>query len=209
MLKFIRISVITGCFSAISLLNTPLASGSSLFNSTVDQLPTGERVTLRNGQPIITGENGKYTARVLVSTSADTAWSVLTDYSNTPKFVPHVVSSKVITANGNQKVIEQVDARQVVFISTRSRIRSAITETAKTRIDFRAINGDLKSMKGYWLLEPIAPYVGAKANQILITQVVEVQPKSGTPSGIFYGIFKESLGEIMSAIKKETERRTQ
>lgn len=126
MLKFIRISVITGCFSAISLLNTPLASGSGLFNSTVDQLPTGERVTLRNGQPIITGENGKYTARVLVSTSADTAWSVLTDYSNTPKFVPHVVSSKVITANGNQKVIEQVDARQVVFISTRSRIRSAM-----------------------------------------------------------------------------------
>lgn len=209
MSKFIRISVITGYLGAISLLPLPIASGSSLFNSTVDQLPTEERVILRNGQPLITGENGQYTARVLLSTSADTAWSVLTDYSNTPKFMPHVVSSKVITANGNQKVIEQVDARQVFFISTRSRIRSAITETAKTRIDFQAIDGDLKSLKGYWLLEPIAPYTGAKANQILLTQVIEVQPKAGTPSGIFYGVFKDSLGEIMSAIKKETERRTQ
>lgn len=209
MLKSIRISVITGCFSAVSLLTTPRTLGSSLFNSTIDQLPTEERVTLRNGQPIITGENGRYTARVLISTSVDMAWSVLTDYNNTPKFMPHVASSQVIMANGNQKVVEQVDARQVFFISTRSRIRSAITETAKTRIDFQAIKGDLKSMKGYWLLEPIAPYSGAKANQILITQVIEVQPKAGTPSGIFYGIFKESLGEIMSAIKKETERRAQ
>ncbi len=208
MLKFIRISIMTGCFGALSLLSIPLASGSSLFNSTVDQLPVEERVTLRNGQPLITGENGQYTARVLISTSVDTAWAVLTDYSNTPKFMPHVVSSQVITAKGNQKVVEQVDVRQVFFLSARSRIRSAITETAKTRIDFQAIDGDLKSLKGYWLLEPIAPYTGAKAKQMLITQVIAVQPKVGTPSGIFYNIFKESLGEIMTAIKKETERRT-
>ena len=208
MLKFIRISAITG-FGALSLLTMPLASGSSLFNSAVDQLPTEARVALRNGQPLITGENGQYTSRVLISASIDAVWAVLTDYTNTPKFMPHVVSSKVITTNGNQKVVEQVDARQVFFLSTRSRIRSAITETAKTRIDFRAIDGDLKSLKGYWLLEPIAPYAGAKAKQILITQVIEVQPKAGTPSGIFYNIFKESLGEIMTAIKAETERRTQ
>ncbi|MBW4582622.1 MAG: SRPBCC family protein [Tildeniella nuda ZEHNDER 1965/U140] len=209
MLKLIHISVIAGCFGALSLLPLPLASGSSLFNSTVDQLPTEERVLLRNGQPLITGENGQYTARVLLSTSADTVWSVLTDYSNTPTFMPYVVSSKVITVNGNQKVIEQVDVRQVFFVTARSRIRSAITETAKTRIDFQAIDGDLKSLKGYWLLEPIAPYTGAKANQILLTQVIEVQPKAGTPSRIFYDVFKDSLGESMSAIKRETERRTQ
>jgi ribosome-associated toxin RatA of RatAB toxin-antitoxin module len=207
MLKFIRISLITGCFSTFSLLTTPLVSGSDLLNRTVAQLPTKEQVILKNGQPVITGEKGKYTARVLVSTSVDTAWSVLTDYGNTSKFIPHVVSSKVLTASGSQKVIEQVDVRQVFFISTRSRIRSAITETAKTRIDFKAIEGDLKSMKGYWLLEPVAAAKGSKAKQVLITQVVEAQPKAGIPSGIFYSTFKDSLTEIMSATKKEIERR--
>jgi len=208
MLKLIRIGIITGCFSTLALMTIPLASGSGLFNSSVDQLPTEERVTLGDGQPVITGEGGRYTARVLVSTSVDTVWSVLTDYSNTPKFMPHVVSSQVITVNGNQKVVEQIDERQVFFISARSRIRSAITETPKTRIDFQAIDGDLKSLRGYWLLEPIAPYAGAQANQILITQVIEVQPQAGIPSGIFYSIFKQSLGEIMGAIKQEAERRT-
>lgn len=208
MLQFARISMISGCLSAISLTATAPASRAELFNSVVDRLPTVERVKLKNGQPVVTGNNGKYTARVLISTSSDVAWSVLTDYGNTPNFIPNVVSTKVISTNGNQKVIEQIDVRQVFLVTTRSRIRSAITETAKSRIDFRAIDGDLKSMNGYWLLEPVAPYAGAKVNQVLITQVVEAQPKSGVPSGIFYGVFKDSLGKIVSAIKKEAERRT-
>jgi ribosome-associated toxin RatA of RatAB toxin-antitoxin module len=208
MSRLFRIIILAGYFSTVSFLTSAPPSTAGLFDSAVDQLSTGERVTLRNGQPIVTGSNGKYTAKVLISTSADIAWSVLTDYSNTPKFIPNVVSSKIITTNGNQKVIEQVDARQVFFVTARSRIRSAITETAKSRIDFQAIEGDLKSLKGYWMLEPIAPYRGAKANQILITHVVEVQPKAGIPSDIFYNVFKDSLGDMMSAIKKETERRS-
>lgn len=208
MLQFTRISIIiTGCLSAISLTAIAPASRAELFNSVVDRLPTAERVKLKNGH-VVTGNNGKYTVRVLISTSSDIAWSVLTDYGNTPNFIPNVVSSKVISTNGNQKVIEQIDVRQVFLVTTRSRIRSAITETAKSRIDFRAIDGDLKSMNGYWLLEPVAPYAGAKVNQVLITQVVEAQPKTGVPSGIFYGVFKDSLGKIVSAIKKEAERRT-
>lgn len=208
MSRLFRIIILAGYFSTLSLLTISPASKAGLFNSAVDQLPTEERVTLRNGQPIVTGGNGKYTAKVLISTSADTVWSVLTDYGNTPKFIPNVVSSKVIMVNGNRKVVEQVDVRQVFFVTARSRIRSAITETAKTRIDFQAIEGDLKSLKGYWILEPIAPYRGAKASQMLITQVVEVQPKAGTPSDVFYNVFKDSLGKMMSAIKQETERRS-
>jgi ribosome-associated toxin RatA of RatAB toxin-antitoxin module len=192
---------------SVLLISMP-AFSSGLFNSTVDQLPTEQRNLLRQGQPLITGEQGKYTARVLLNTSQDLAWDVLTDYSNIAKFMPNVVSSTVLSANGNQKVIEQVDARQVFLITVRSRIRSAITETAKSRIDFRQIEGDLKSMTGYWVVEPIAPFRGAKPNQVLITQVIEVTPQSGTPKEIFYSIFRSSLGENLSAIRREVTRRT-
>lgn len=208
MLKFARNFLIAGCLSTISWSATSPATNAKLFDSTVDRLPAQERVKLKSGQPVVTGNNGKYTARVLISTSTDTAWSVLTDYSNTPKFVPNVESSKVVSTNGNQKTIEQVDSRQVFLVTTRSRIVSAITETPKSRIDFRAVNGDIKELNGYWLVEPIAAYNGAKADQVLITQVVETKPKAGVPSGIFYGIFKDSLGGILTAIKKESERRT-
>ncbi len=179
-----------------------------LFNSPVDQLPVSERVKLRNGQVLVTGEKGKYTAKVLLTASPDIAWEVLTDYDHFSKFLPHTVSAKVISVNGNQKVVEQVDTRQVFLMNVQSRIRSATTETPKSRIDFRQIDGDLQSLEGYWKIEPVAPYSGAKANQVLITQVVDAQPKSGTPKKIFYNLFKDSLGEIMIAIRKEVDRRT-
>lgn len=208
MLQFIRLSLITGCLSTISLTAIAPATNAELFNSVVDRLPAQERVKLKNGQAVVTGSKGKYVARVLISTSKDTAWSVLTDYTNTPKFIPNVESSKVVSTNGNQKTIEQIDSRQVFLVTTRSRIVSSITETPKSRIDFRAIDGDLKNLNGYWLVEPVAAYKGAKADKVLITQVVETKPKSGIPSGIFYSIFQESLGKILTAIKKESERRT-
>ena len=153
MLQFIRLALITGCLSTISLSAIAPATNAQLFNSAVDLLPTAERVKLKSGQSVVTGDNGKYTARVLISTSTDTAWSVLTDYRNTPSFMPHVESSKVISSSGNQKTIGQIDSRQVFLMTTRSRIVSAIAEIPKSRIDFQAIDGDIKSLKGYWLME--------------------------------------------------------
>ena len=182
-------------------------ASAQLFNSPIDQLPVEQRVTLRNGQPLVTGEKGRYMARVLIPTSSDVAWSVLTDYGNLSKFIPNVASSKILSINGNQKVVEQIDARQVFLLSVKSRIRSAITEQAKSRIDFRQVDGDLQRLQGYWKIEPIAPYAGAKPTQVLITQVVEAQPNSATPKGIFYNLFKDSLGESMSAIGREAVRR--
>ncbi|MUG92061.1 cyclase/dehydrase [Scytonema sp. UIC 10036] len=203
-----QICFVTGCLSAIAAITNIPTSTAGLFDSTVDRLPTNERVALRKGQSLVTGEKGKYTARVLVTTSLDTAWEVITDYNNFSKFLPNVVSSKVVSTNKNQKVIEQVDSRQVLLLRVKSRIRSAITETEKSRVDFQLLDGDLKSMKGYWLIEPIAQYTGGKPTQVLITQVVEAQPKSGTPAKVFYGVFKDSLNNMMGAIKQEVEKRS-
>lgn len=205
--QFLRICLFISYFSVITTIAVTPSASAQLFNSPVDQLPVSERTKLKDGQPLVTGEKGKYTAKVLVTASPDLAWEVLTDYDNLSKFVPNMVSDKVLTVNGNQKVVEQVDTRKIFLINVQSRIRSAITETPKSRIDFRQIDGDLQSLDGYWKIEPVAPYSGAKANQVLITQVVEVQPKSGTPSGIFYSVFKDSLGKVFNAIKGEVGRR--
>ncbi|MBW4420256.1 MAG: cyclase/dehydrase [Myxacorys californica WJT36-NPBG1] len=211
----LRSGLLVGCLSTmmwslaepIATFTSPSPAAAQLFNSPLDQLPVEQRVALRKGQPLVTGEKGRYMARVLIPTSSDIAWSVLTDYGNLSKFMPNVASSKILSVNGNQKVVEQIDARQVFLLSIKSRIRSAITEQAKSRIDFRQVDGDLQSLQGYWKIEPIAPYAGAKPTQVLITQVIEAQPNSATPKGIFYSLFKESLGESMSAIGKEAVRR--
>jgi ribosome-associated toxin RatA of RatAB toxin-antitoxin module len=179
-----------------------------LFNSPIDQLPAVQRATLRDGKALVIGEKGQYTARVLVSASPDVAWAVLTDYANFAKFLPNLVSSKLLKSEGNQKVIEQIDSRQILVVQVKSRIRSVLTETAKSRIDFYQVEGDLQSLKGYWTIEPVAAFKGAPPQQVLITQVVEAAPKAGTPKDLFYDLFKDSLAQNLGAIRQEVGRRS-
>ncbi|KAM3113273.1 SRPBCC family protein [Phormidesmis sp. 146-33] len=189
------------------LLVTALPASAQLFSSAIDRLPLEQRVALKKGQPIVVGKQGRFTARILIRASPEVAWAVLTDYRNLPNFMPNVISSKVLVAEGDRKVIEQIEARQVFFMTLRSRTRSAIAETKNQRIDFKQIEGDFQQIQGYWLIESVAPCLAAKPDQVLITQVVEAQPRSGTPKGIFYNVFQQSLTESFNAIRVEVLRR--
>lgn len=180
----------------------------ALFDGAVDRLPSSvERDSLRKGQTVVTGEQGKYVARVLVTASPQIVWQTLTDYANLYKFIPNMASSKILESRGNRKVIEQIDSRQVFLISITSRTKLAIQETAQKQIDFRLIDGDLAKMEGYWKIEPVSTAPRRPPTQVLITYTVNAQPNSSTPADAFYGIFKEALGGTLQAIKKEIKSR--
>ncbi len=186
----------------------PVRADSGLFNSPVDQLPVATRTTLRSGSAVVTGEKGNYVAQVLVTGSMDTAWSVLTDYDNAARFLPNVESNKIVETRKDSKIVEQVSSQQVFFFTVKSRVKLVLTESNRRRVDFKLQDSDqLQSMTGYWKIEPIAPYQGASPTQVLITQVVESQPKSGVPQGTFYDIFKNTLSKTMSAMGREMTAR--
>jgi ribosome-associated toxin RatA of RatAB toxin-antitoxin module len=179
----------------------------SLFNSALDRLPPAQRHALRQGEVVVTGQNGRYVARVLVSGSQQQVWSLLTDYGNLPKFIPNLTSSRVISQQGNQKVVEQEDRRQIFLVSIASKVRLAIKESAPKKIDFKLISGDLQKMEGSWQIEPVIDHPRKPPTRMLITHTVFVQPHSNTPAESFYEIFKDSLSETMAAIQQEVKRR--
>ncbi len=187
---------------------SPAFADGGLFNSPVDQLPSASRTTLRSGATLVTGEKGRYVAQVLVTGNMDTAWAVLTDYDNFAKFLPNVESNKILESRKDSKIMEQVSFQQVFLFTIKSRVKLAITESNRRRVDFKLQDSDqLVAMTGYWQLEPIAAYDGAKPTQVLITQVVEAQPKSGTPKDTFYDIFKNTLSKTMTAVGREMTTR--
>lgn len=186
----------------------PALADGGLFNSPVDQLPSASRTTLRSGSALVTGEKGRYVAQVLVTGNMDTAWSVLTDYDNFARFLPNVESNKILESRKDSKIMEQVSSQQVFLFTIKSRVKLALTESDRRRVDFKLQDSDqLVTMTGYWKLEPIAAYDGAKPTQVLITQVVEAQPKSGTPKDTFYDIFKNTLSKTMTAVGREMTAR--
>ncbi|MGJ3253895.1 MAG: SRPBCC family protein [Elainellaceae cyanobacterium] len=171
--------------------------------SAVSQLPSQDQAALQSGRVTLSGSNGQYTVRVLVSAPAATAWSVLTDYNNFSRFFPSVAESRLLRSDGNQRVFEQINVIRIFPISRRSRIVIAATESYPQRIAFNLVEGDVDSLQGTWQLEPIS------ATQVLITHQVSVQPESSTPRGIFFNIYQNTLQDTLAALKQEAERRNQ
>ncbi|WP_449003392.1 SRPBCC family protein [Myxosarcina sp. GI1(2024)] len=199
------------CLGAIALIICLIASpdaDAKLFDGPVDKLPVLERVALREGKVTLAGEEGKYTGRMLVEASRDTAWQVLTDYEGFDNFLPNVDSSRLLETNGDRKVFEQISTIKTLIFKTEARVRLAITESYPQQIQFEAIAGDFKTLNGSWLLEPVSPYPSAPPNSVLITHRVEVKPASSPANSFFYGIYEDSLEKSLAAIKAETEKRS-
>ena len=204
-------SLILPILGAIAFILTiafsPVANA-KLFDGPVDLLPVEQRVALRNGEVIFLGEKGAYTCRILANSSIESAWQVLTDYDNFASFLPGVESSQLIEQKGDRTVFEQVNKVKTLVFSIEARLQIAQTETYPQQIAFEAIDGDLKSLKGKWTLEPVSPYPSAPPDQVLLTHKVVVKPNKSLSDEIFYKIYEDRLEETVAAIKQETEKRS-
>ena len=204
----LRLNLFLGSWALAIALNISLTSANAkLFDGPVDQLPVLERVALREGEVIVTGEKGVYTCRLLVNGSVDTAWQVLTDYNNFELFLPGVTESELLETNGDRKIFEQINRIQTFIFSKKARVRMAITESYPKKIAFNFLDGDLDTLDGTWLLEPVSPYPSAAPNQVLITHQVNVEPNSIPSRSFFYNIYENTLEKTLAAIKEEVEER--
>lgn len=62
------------------------------------------------------------------------AWQVLTDYGRLAEFVPDVRSSRVISRDGNQVLVEQKGEARLLFVRFPIDVRLAITEHPYERV---------------------------------------------------------------------------
>ena len=191
----------------LTLTFSPIADA-KLFDGPVDLLPVEQRVALRNGEVVFLGEKGEYTCRILTNSSVEDAWQVLTDYENFSKFLPGVESSQLIEKKGDRIIVEQVNKIKTLVFSIEARLQIAQTETYPQQIAFEAIDGDIKTLKGKWTLEPVSPYPSAPADQVLLTHKVVVEPNKSLSDEIFFKIYEDRLEETVAAIKQETEKRS-
>ncbi len=157
---------------------------------------------LNTGKAILTGQNGQYVGKILINASAEKTWNVLTDYSNFPKFLPTITAVKILESNGNQKVYEQTNVVQVFVFSQTSKVAIAVTEMFPSLITFQMREGEnIKSLKGSWQIEVIS------ANQVLVTNQVNVEPSDSAPKDLFFNIYSDNLTKTLTALKQEIERR--
>ncbi|MEM8828748.1 MAG: SRPBCC family protein [Cyanobacteria bacterium P01_G01_bin.19] len=205
--RWLILSVIGAIACILSATFSPNASA-KLFDGPVDKLPLEQRVALRRGEVTLVGDKGEYTCRILANSSVENAWQVLTDYENFAEFLPGVESSVLLEQQGDRTVFEQINKIKTFVFSIEARLQIANTELYPQQIAFEAIDGDIKSLKGKWTLEPVSPYPSAPANQVLMTHKVVVEPNQSLSDDLFYKIYESRLEETVAAIKQETEKRS-
>ncbi len=162
-------------------------------------LTSQEQAALRQGQVLLSGQDGSYTARVMANGSVETAWAVLTDYDNFANFLPGVESSQLLESSGSQRQFEQINVVRIFPITHRERTVISASEAYPAKITFNQVEGDLKKLQGAW-------YITGAGSQVMITHQVVVEPSSNR--GIFFAIYKDNLQKTMAALKQEVERRT-
>ncbi|MEL6581176.1 MAG: SRPBCC family protein [Cyanobacteria bacterium J06621_12] len=204
--RLIILPILTAVSCLTSITFSPIVNA-KLFDGPVDRLPLEQRVSLKRGELVFTGEDGNYVSRLLITTSLDNAWQVLTDYENFADFLPGVTSSELIESSGDRKVFEQTNKIKTLVFSIESRVQVATTETYPEQIAFEAVDGDLETMDGIWMLEAVSPYPSAPPDQVLLTHKVMVEPADAPSNGIFFSIYEDRLQETLEAIRTETERR--
>ena len=201
LLSFTSVSfIITLLFSAIALpISIPPTQALPKVSS---QIPY--QVAASQEDIVVSGEKGKYVARILVNSSKENVWKILTGYTELSRFMPELVSSKMVENNGHQKVLDQIYSAPYT-LGLKAKIRIKITEMYLKRLDIQLVKADyLQSFQGSWSLETSPD----KSKKLLLIHEINIDPKIGFAKDLFFQFYKEGLYDTMTRLKKEIESPT-
>lgn len=157
-------------------------------------------------QPVVqvdrAGEAYRVNVRLSVPGDRQTAWNVLTDYDNLSRFVPGMRSSRVISAPGEPKLLEQKGESGLGFVKVSTMTVSRLQEVPMQSIQFESISGNLKSMRGEWSIE-------GHDHATALSYRAEVVPGFALPPLIGPALVSQNIRDMVEGVAREIERRSE
>ena len=126
-------------------------------------------------------------------------WRVLTDYGRIAEYVPDVRTSRVVSRDGNQAVVEQKGETRVLFFSFPIDVRLAVTEHPYERVVSRAVAGNFRELRSNYSLE-------AGEGRILLRYTGHMVPDFYVPPLIGTMVLRHNVEESFRALVTEIER---
>ncbi|MEO0406200.1 MAG: SRPBCC family protein [Cyanobacteria bacterium P01_A01_bin.135] len=174
------------------------------FQQATQSLADRDRSDLTRGRCVVIQASGHHQGLILIDAARDAVWQVITDYESFPSFLPTVVDAQVIEDEGDRKLVEQVDERQVLFTKVTSRIQTENVETPPHKVTFELTQGDLNRFRGSWRTVLAST---ESAQPTLLLQTVDAEAGAGPLEMAFDQLLKRSIRENLQAIAQEVYRR--
>lgn len=163
-----------------------------------------DRDLLQKGEVVVFThfpQRNALTAEVLVNTSPETLWEVITDYSYLPTFVPNLLESRIVK-EGQPLQVFQKGKIHLPLITLTARVLLEIQETPPKEARFRALEGDFKVMEGCWSIHP-----EKNSSRCLLVYTTLLIPRFSLAQSLLLSYLVKQVQDQLKAIKKEAERR--
>lgn len=144
------------------------------------------------------GEVYSVTAHSTLAADRETIWRVLTDYEGYPAFVPNLSLSRLVNLEPRQ--VEQKGEFGVFFFTREVHATLEIEELPPSRILFRSIEGNLKSLETELT-------IAGKGASMTISYESRIVPDFWIPPLIGGPIVRAAIRGKLQAVAEEIERR--
>ena len=129
-------------------------------------------------------------------------WRILTGYDRMAEFVPDMESSKVLSRNGGEVIIEQFGVARFLFMSRTIHLIVRAVEQPMSSIDISLISGDMKHYEARWELVPVPETGGTK-----IIYHGKLLPNFYVPSLLGSKMVRNDIERMMNAVLARLDRR--
>jgi ribosome-associated toxin RatA of RatAB toxin-antitoxin module len=129
-------------------------------------------------------------------------WRILTGYERMAEFVPDMESSKVLSRNGGEVIIEQFGVARFLFMAKTIHLIVRAVEQPMSSIEISLISGDMKHYEARWELVP-APETGG-------TKIIyhgKLMPNFYVPSLLGSKMVRGDIEKMMTAVLARLDRR--
>ena len=148
------------------------------------------------------GDSHSATAALLVDAAPDVVRTVVEDGDKAAGFQEALVSSEIIDRTGSVTLV-----RQIAKVGLH-KVGYVVRQTAENPqlMNFELVDGDLKSMSGFWRFLPVPSEEGTRT---LLVYRLSLEPNAPIPGFLVRRSIAICLPQTLVAVRNETLRRAE
>lgn len=170
-------------------------------------IDAAEEARLQAGEVLVEAlvDDAENVARVSavidIAASPQAVWDVMIDCARAPKFVPDLVSCRILERDpaGSWDVREHIIDWAWFLPNIRNVFRSDYEPPYVLK--FKRVDGDMERSEGEWKLEPLS---GGAATRLSYSALL--LPKSWIPPSMALSSVRSDVPEILKAVRRECTR---
>ncbi len=140
------------------------------------------------------------TAKIFVPVEVEQVWQTLTDYEGLASFIPNLAESNRIQHPNGGIRLEQIGSQSMLRFKFCARVVLDMVENFPSQLHFEMVEGDFRTFKGCWQLEP-ATDAATNQSGTQLTYHLTVCPSRIIPVRLIEQRLGNNLCENLMAIR--------